>query len=152
LSFLGRWWDNSALLEKLYISTNYAWISSEITLSEENAAVQTSNSRPLQGQSPYVWNFQVGYDDPDRDINTSLLFNVFGERIVDVGTNGAPDIYQQPQPQLDFIYSQGIGEHWKIKFKARNLLNPPVELTQGPETRLKFTVGREYSLSLQWSY
>lgn len=152
LSFFSGWFGDSPWWEKFYVSTNYAWIQSEITLSEDNAAVQTSNSRPLQGQSPYVLNFQVGYDDLDRDINASLLFNIFGERIVDVGTNGAPDIYQQPQPQLDFIYSQGVGEHWKVKFKARNLLNPPIELTQGSETRLKFTIGREYSISLQWAY
>ena len=121
-------------------------------MSEDNASVQTSSSRPLQGQSPYVWNFQIGYDNLDRGINAAILYNVFGERIVDVGTKGAPDIYEQPRPQLDFIYSQIIGDHWKIKFKARNLLNPEVELTQGAETRLVFSAGREYSVSLEWRY
>lgn len=151
LGLMQNWWGDSELWEMLYLSTNYSWINSEITLSQDNASVQTSNSRPLQGQSPYVWNFQIGYENPDRGINTSILYNVFGERIVDVGTNGAPDIYEQPRPQLDFIYSQAIGERWKIKFKARNLLDPPVELTQGPETRLEFSLGREYSISLEWT-
>ncbi len=152
LGFISRWWGKKEFWERFYINTNYSWIESEITLSEENAAVQTSSSRPLQGQSPYVLNFQVGYDDLDRGINTALLYNIFGERIVDVGTNGAPDIYEQPRPQLDFIYTQKLWQNWKVQFKARNLLDPDVEITQGPETRIQFSVGREYSLSLEFNY
>lgn len=152
LGLLGRWWGKRDFWERFYVNTNYAWIESDITLTEENSSVQTSPSRPLQGQSPYVWNFQLGYDDLDRGINTSLLYNIFGERIVDVGTNGAPDIYEQPRPQLDFIYSQRVNEHWKVQFKARNLLDPDVEITQGPETRIQFAVGREFSLSMEFNY
>jgi hypothetical protein len=39
-----------------------------------------------------------------------------------------------------------------VKFQAKNLLNPEIELTQGDKTRLEFDVGREFSVSLQWSY
>ncbi len=152
LDVFNRWFGESDAWDTLYVSTNYAWIDSKITLSEDNAAVQTSSSRPLQGQSPYVWNFQLGYDDAENGINAALLYNVFGERIVDVGTNGAPDIYEQPRPQLDFIYSQIFHDNWRVKLQAKNLLNPQLELTQGDKTRLKFDVGREYTISLQWSY
>ena len=152
LDVFNRWFGESDIWDKLYVSTNYAWIDSKITLSEDNAAVQTSSSRPLQGQSPYVWNFQLGYDDAESGINASLLYNVFGERIVDVGTNGAPDIYEQPRPQLDFIFSKILHDSWRVKFQAKNLLNPEIELTQGDKTRLVFDVGREYTISLQWSY
>ena len=151
-TMLGSWWLGTETWEKFYVSTNYAWIDSEITLSEDAAAVQTSASRPLQGQSPYVLNFQLGYDDLARGINAALLFNMFGERIVDVGTNGAPDHYEQPRPQLDFIYAQRLGTNWKLKFKGRNLLDPEVEVTQGSETRLSYSIGREVSLALEWSY
>ena len=81
-----------------------------------------------------------------------MLYNVFGERIVDVGTNGAPDIYQQPRPVLDFVYSQKFGDHWKFKFRARNLLNAEVEITQGDKTRRSFDVGREYTAAIEWSF
>lgn len=152
LDFIGRWWGEEAWWEKWYINTNYAWIDSTIELSEQDANVLTSASRPLQGQSPYVWNFQVGYDDLDRGINTALLFNIFGERIVDVGTNGAPDIYQQPREVLDFVYSQKFGDRWKFKFRARNLLDPEIEITQGGQTRRSFRVGREFTVALEWSF
>jgi hypothetical protein len=99
-----------------------------------------------------VWNFQVGYDDLDRGISTALLFNIFGESIVDVGTNGAPDIYQQPRAVLDFVWSNTFGEHWKFKFRARNLLDAEVEITQGDKTRRSFSVGREYQAAIEWSF
>jgi len=152
LGFIGKWWGKPEWWTNWYVSTNYAWIDSTIQLSEQNAAVQTSDSRPLQGQSPYVFNFQLGYDDIDRGINTALVFNMFGKRIVDVGTNGAPDIYQQPQPSLDFVYAHRFKGHWKFKFRARNLLNPEVEITQGDKTRRSFTVGREYAAAIEWSF
>jgi TonB-dependent receptor len=152
LDFVGRWWGERDWWAKWYINTNYAWIDSTIELSERNSSIQTSSSRPLQGQSPYVWNFQIGYDDLDRGINAALLFNVFGERIVDVGTNGAPDVYQQPREVLDFVYAHKFRDHWKFKFRARNLLDAEVLVLQGDRVKTQFSLGREYTAALEWSY
>jgi len=151
LDFLDEWWGWGPVWERFYINTNYAWIDSQITLSEEDASIQTSNQRPLQGQSPYVWNFQFGYDDEDRDIHAALLYNVFGQRIVDVGVSGAPDKYQQPRPTLDFVYSQGLGD-WKIKGKLKNLFDPRIEITQGTETTRSTRIGREYSIAVEYEF
>lgn len=151
LGFLDKWWSWGSVFENIYINANYAWIDSEITLSDKNSDIQTSSQRPLQGQSPYVLNFQVGFDDDERDINAALLYNVFGERIVDVGVSGAPDILEQPRPSLDFVYSQGFG-NWKLKAKAKNLLDPDVELTQGAETVRITNVGREFSFTIEYSF
>lgn len=151
LGFLDELWGWGPVWEKFYVNTNYAWIDSEITLAEDNSNIQTSSQRPLQGQSPYVLNFQVGYDNDDLDINAALLYNVFGERIVDVGVNGAPDIYEQPRPSLDFIYSQGFGQ-WKLKTKLKNILDPEIELTQGAETTQSTRVGRELSIAVEYEF
>ena len=64
----------------------------------------------------------------------------------------ALDRYEQPRPQLDFIYSQRLRQNWKLTFKARNLLDSDVEVTQGPETHIRFDLGRDYTLALEWSY
>jgi outer membrane receptor protein involved in Fe transport len=151
LSFFEERWGWGQIWEKIYINTNFAWIDSEITLPDDDSSTQTSNQRPLQGQSPYVWNFQIGYDDEDREINAALLFNVFGERIVDVGVSGAPDIYEQPRPSLDFVYSHGF-ESWKLKLKLKNLLDPDVELTQGNEITRRYSAGREFSVAAQFLF
>lgn len=151
LGFLNDRWEWGAVWDKFYINTNYAWIDSEITLAESNSNIQTTSQRPLQGQSPYVLNLQLGYDDEEHQINAALLFNVFGERIVDVGVAGAPDILEQPRPSLDFVYSQGFG-NWKLKLKLENLLDPKVELTQGKEVTRSTQIGREYSIGFQYTF
>ena len=151
LDFLDEWWGWGPVWERFYINPNYAWIDSQITLSEDDASIQTSDQRPLQGQSPYVWNFQFGYDDDERDIHAALLYNVFGERIVDVGVSGSPDKYQQSRPSLDFVYSQGFG-NWKLKGKLKNLLDPKIEITQGTETTRSTRIGREYSIALEYNF
>ena len=152
LEFVSRWWGEPEWWSRWYVNSNYAWIDSTITLSEQNSSVQTSDSRPLQGQSPYVLNVQLGYDDLDRGINAALLYNQFGARIVDVGTNGAPDLYEQPRAVLDFVYSQKFGDHWKFKFRGTNLLDAEVEITQGDKTRRSFSLGREYTAAIEWSF
>ena len=65
----------------------------------------------------------LGYDDPDRRLSLSLLYNVSGERITGIGTFGLPDIYEQPFHQLDLVASWGFAEHWSVRLRVENLLN-----------------------------
>ncbi|WP_223789986.1 TonB-dependent receptor domain-containing protein [Marinicella meishanensis] len=143
-SFLGDRFAN------FYISANYAYIDSEIQLDTSGPSGQTNNTRPLQGQSPYVANVQLGYDNADRGISASLLFNKFGARISEAGTSGRPDIYEQPFNQVDFVYSQALAGRWKLSFKARNLLDDEVVFLQGDEITRTFTRGRSFSLGVSF--
>src|SRR5690606_27312159 len=52
-------------LENYDIGFNYARMQSAVELDAESASYQTTLSRAMQGQSPYVVNLQLGYDDPD---------------------------------------------------------------------------------------
>jgi outer membrane receptor protein involved in Fe transport len=134
-----------------YVAFNYASIESTVSL-DETQTTQTNVNRPLEGQSPYVINFQVGYNSPDGDHEWTLLFNQFGERIVQAGVQRQPDIYEQPFPQLDFVYKQDFGEHWSFSAKLTNILDPNVEYTQGGETTRIFRKGRGVSLGLGVSF
>jgi len=133
-----------------YVSANYAYIDSEIQLSSDGATSQTNNTRPLQGQSPYVVNVQLGYDNKDKGISASLLLNKFGERISEAGTSGSPDIFEQPFNQVDFVYSHAFARRWKVSFKAQNLLDDEVLFFQGTETTRSFTRGRSFSLGVSF--
>lgn len=142
-SFLG------SAFEPLAIGGNYAQIDSQMTIFEELSSQITNTNRPLQGQSPYVVNVNLDYDNKDTGTNATLLFNVFGARIDTVGTNERPDTYQEPFNQLDFVFSQkfGKGDRNKVRFKIQNILNPDAELTMGGETREIFKRGRRGSVS-----
>lgn len=141
-SFLGE------RLANFYVSANYAYIDSEIQLNTDGPSGQTNNTRPLQGQSPYVVNVQFGYDNKDRGSSASLLLNQFGERISEAGTSGRPDIYEQPFKQMDFVYSQTFAQRWKVSFKAKNLLDDEVVFLQGDEITRTFKRGRGFSLGV----
>lgn len=135
-------------LENFYFSTNYTWTKSEIELKPENMVAQTTNFRPLQGHSPYVFNFQVGYDNPDKGILATLLYNTYGKRIAEVGSLGAPDKYDQSVHQVDFVYRQRVMDHLSLTFNARNLLDDSVVVLQGDQIARSYRRGREFRLGL----
>jgi hypothetical protein len=130
---------------------NYAWIESSVEI-DTNLTTQTNPDRPLQGQSPWVVNVQFGYYNPDSPTEWNLLYNEFGARISQAGVLGAPDIYEQPFPQLDFVYKRRFADDWRAVLKLKNLLDPLVEFKQGQETTREFKLGREVSLELQWAF
>ncbi|MBY0315134.1 MAG: TonB-dependent receptor [Bdellovibrionales bacterium] len=135
-------------LRRWTLLTNLTLIRSEIELDEKNKGIQTSEVRPLQGQSPYVINLQLQYDRPQWGFSSTLLYNIVGKRITEVGTNDVPDTYEQPFGQLDFVASEKVGKFWTIGFRARNLLNPEIESTQADEVVRSYRRGRFFGLTL----
>ena len=134
----------------LYVTGNLALIKSKTTLPP--GGNQTSRDRPLQGQSPFVINVQLGYDIAKTGTSLALAYNVQGERISKVGYVGAPDIFEQPFHQLDFVASQSLSHGFKLSFKAKNLVDGEVRFLQGGETTEMFRKGRSFSLSASWTY
>ncbi len=137
-------------LSDLYLSGNVAAIVSTVDLSATEGN-QTSEERPLQGQSPWVLNLTVSYENPDLRTNVSLLYNVFGPRIVDVGTSGIPDTYELPVHQLDLVYTQGIGKNFSARLKGTNLLDWPVRQQVGNEISEETRNGWSVGLGVTWT-
>ncbi len=146
----GVWMLGDLDWSKFYVSGNYAYIKSEVDLGA-SAGIGTNAQRPLQGQSPYVVNLQLGWQDPDAGTDWTLLFNRFGARISTAGTAGAPDVYEEPFGQLDFVFSQSLPYDLKLKLRLRNLLDPTVLFTQGAGVTREYKKGREVILSLEWA-
>lgn len=142
----------SSLFEHMYLSTNLALIESQVSITPAQAAVLTSTERELQGQSPWVFNLQIGYDNLGTLTQAALLFNVFGERIVEVGQKGVPDAVEQPTPTLDFALSKGFISGWTVKFKARNLLDATYEVKQGSGTQREYNKGISASLGVEYAF
>lgn len=127
---------------------NYTWIQSNIELDERNRGIQTSDKRPLQGQSPYTVNFQLQYDRPLWGFSATLLYNIVGPRITEVGTNEIPDTYEQPVHQVDFVASKSIAKNVTVGLRARNLLDPVIEARQENEIVRSQRRGRSMGVSL----
>ena len=118
-------------------------------------------TRPLFGQSPYIINAMLTYNH-DKEMpsyvsrtNAALSFNLQGEKLLLVTEGGAPDIYQQPTPTLDFSFSQSLSEGLNLRLRARNLLNPEDRKTYTfndvSYNWLANTRGRTYSITLSYN-
>lgn len=116
----------------LYVAANGAIIHSEVDLSDSGGD-QTSENRPLQGQSPWVVNAQLGWDHEPTGTSLSFLYNVFGPRITEVGSSGIPDTWEEPVHRLDFLATQELGQSFKVRVKATNLLDWPSRTITGSE-------------------
>ena len=150
-SWMPGWLKGSAW-ENVYVGANYARIQSEIDIGDIDT-ILTNRVRPLQGQSPYVSNVSLSYLEPDGRIEATLLYNVFGARIVKVGTDGLPDYYEQPFDQLDFTMAWKLPwDGWKFKAKLKNLLDPEALTMQEDQVTRRYRKGRDISLSLEWKF
>ncbi|MEZ5461493.1 TonB-dependent receptor domain-containing protein [Dokdonella sp.] len=148
LGFIGERWIESLDTSPYSIGFNYTRVKSSIELDSESAGFQTNLSRPMQGQSPYVVNLNLGYTTDRNEAN--LLWSRFGSRISEVGVQGQPDVYEESYNSLDFIWRHFINDNWRATFRLRNLLDSEVRFTQGGlDTRL-YQKGREVLFSLEW--
>lgn len=143
----------SDAMRDFYVAGNVALIRSEIRLPRnENTEALTNYERALQGQSPYVLNFQFGYENADSGTTATMLYNVYGARIARVGGNGIDDTYEQEAHVADFTLTQRLSDSLNLGFKAKNLLDLNQPETVGTETSLRQLQGRSFSAKIAWEY
>lgn len=110
-------------LKNFSMNLNASYIFSEVEF--ENT--ETERSRPLQGQSPYVLNAGLFYQNDKAGISSSVMYNVMGKRIMvaaqlNYGDVVIPDIYEMSRNVVDFSFNKKIGEKWELKFGVKDLL------------------------------
>jgi TonB-dependent receptor len=134
-------------LRAFRLGANLTLIRSEIDLGSLQG-LQTSAKRPLQGQSPYVVNVNLGYERPESGTEVALLYNVYGRRISEVGINTLPDVYEQPFHRVDLALTQRLTASTQLKLTAANLFDSKVTLKQGDVTLFQYRPGIAFSASL----
>ncbi|ABF89166.1 TonB-dependent receptor [Myxococcus xanthus DK 1622] len=138
-------------LKAVRVGANLTLIQSDVDLGDPNVVgAQTNRNRPLQGQSPYVINLNVGYSRPESGTELTVLYNVYGRRISEVGVQGLPDIYEVPFHRVDISLTQQLGSA-QLKLTAANLLNSSVTLRQESVDVQTYKPGVAFSASLGWS-
>ncbi|MFB6249661.1 MAG: TonB-dependent receptor domain-containing protein [Salinibacter sp.] len=81
------------------------------------------STRELQGQSPYLLNLNLEYDNPETGTSGGLFYSVFGERLSVVSSGSIPDVYTQPRPELNASLSQSLLGRWEVELSVENILN-----------------------------
>lgn len=116
------------VMSRIGVMMNAAYIHTEVDLGSEAAGQK--QQRPLMGQSPYIVNAGIYYQDRERQLQGSILYNVIGPRLFAVGTYGTPDIYEMPRNVIDLAVTKGFGKRFELKLAAQDILNQRVLLLQ----------------------
>jgi TonB-dependent receptor len=138
-------------LESWFTAANLTLLDSEVVIKPEDAGILTESTRRLQGQADHIYNVQLGYDDTLTH-KGSLVYHVTGERIREAGVLGAPDVLDQPYGELDFNYIYTMSDHLSFNVKAKNLLKQKRESTQGNLDANSWYEGRNYNLSMTYTF
>lgn len=139
---LGNILPGSRIFEKTSLLFNTALIHSRVSLGDRS--IGQSDNRPLQGQSPYIINVGLNYTDTKKDLQVNLLYNVIGRRIIAVGFEAYPDLYEMPRNIVDLTFSKGIGQRWTLKGGVQDLLNQPWRIMQDSNKDNKFESSKDF--------
>ena len=137
-------------LSDFRVGMNLALIWSDVDLGAERGST-TNQTRALQGQAPYIANVSLGWAKEAWGVDATVLFNVIGPRISEVGYDGLLDVYERPFPRLDFVVSKRLGESFKAKLALTNLLNQSEVYQMAEVEMFHWDRGVAGSLALEWT-
>lgn len=128
--------SSSSFIRNLSVLFNGALIQSQIDLGE-NSSLLEARKRPLQGQSPYVLNAGIYYNNVKGDLSVTLLYNIYGRRIFMIGNIDNPTIYEMPRNALDLTLTKDIGERLRASFGIQDIFNAPFRFIQDSDRNEK---------------
>ena len=145
-------------LSDFTVGGNFTYVVSEVNVTPFEYEFGRNETRQLAGQSPYIMNFDISYNNDRTGTIVSLFYNIFGPRLAVVGSSSParPNAFEQPVGSLDLTISQSLSDHWKLKFSAKNLLDPTVDVTQefGGQEYIysSYKRGRSFGMSLSYDF
>jgi hypothetical protein len=144
--------DLGYLADGFFTTGNLTLSDSEAEIDPALAGNLTNPTKRMTGHSKYVANFQLSYDSANGNHSSSLVYNVFGERILAAGIGGRGDAYEQPFQSLDLVYNYYPDFNSKVSLKVQNLLGEDQDVTQGGVTVQAREVGQIISLSYSYEF
>ncbi len=110
--------DFTSFLQNFTMAGNFSYIHNRV---RDKA---TNTDRPMQGQSPYTLNLSLQYDNSNLGLSSTVLFNVIGRRILYVGNDQVPPIWEAPRPLLDYQIAKKIWNNkGELKLNISDILN-----------------------------
>jgi outer membrane receptor protein involved in Fe transport len=143
---------------EVFAGLNTSFLMSNVNLDQSSVAQFTNSTSDLEGATPFLVNADISLNKKfeDNTLISSLVFNYFSERVYSVGTRGFENVLEKGVPTLDLVSSYKFKEHYSLKLKATNLLNPDFQLTRAGFDGGDNVVLRNYkkgvNLSLGFTY
>lgn len=136
LDFLDKLF-NTKVFRDITLVGNAAWTKSEMMIGKIDTTSQFEKTQ-LQGQSPYMYNAALFYQNDNIGAQGSILYNVYGPRMYALGTTYTPSLADMPFHSLDLFLSKTFFKHYSITGGVQNLLNQSVVQTQDANVNNKF--------------
>ncbi|MCF2948290.1 TonB-dependent receptor plug domain-containing protein [Paraglaciecola aquimarina] len=145
-------YDLTSFADGFFTSGNLTLSDSEVIIEAADAGNLTNKVKRMNGHSKYVVNLQLNYDSANGEHSGSLVYNVFGERILASGIGGRGDAYEQPFHSLDAIYTWYPDFNTKVKFKMKNLLGKDQEVLQSGVAVRTREIGTTFGVSYSYEF
>ncbi len=143
-------------MKQLTLVFNTCLIKSEISTNSDFAR---DSVRVMQGQSPYIINVGLFYNNPENRLMVNLNYNRVGKRILFAGTPEIPHTWELPRNSLDLTVEKKIGDHFEVKLGIKDLINDPIRWvayfgsTDNIEvSKLKYIPNRKINLAFSWTF
>jgi outer membrane receptor protein involved in Fe transport len=118
-SFTGL--SGSKFIQNHSLVLNASLIYSRVNLGEEASSEELD--RPMMGQSPFIVNTGVYFQDEETGWQYSIMYNVLGTRIYRVGDSQTPSIYELPRHVVDVSLTKNFNNRLQLKAGVSDLFN-----------------------------
>jgi outer membrane receptor protein involved in Fe transport len=154
-------------LKGLALGANTTFIDSSVEVPEDEREDfdfigYPISSRPMTGTPDFLLNLNATYEIEETGTQLGLFYNLSGTTL-EAGAGAErltgifiPSIYALPYATLNFTLQQSIGEHWKIFFQAKNILNPEIQTVYRSEylpadvLSTSYTAGIDFAVGLSF--
>jgi len=139
--------DFSAALKNFTVQGNVSYIYNRVKKADADL------NRPMQGQSPYLINAAIQYDLEKIGLSTTLLFNEIGRRILYVGNQDVPSIWEAPRPLSDLQIAKKIMHNkGEVKLNINDFLNRRAYFYHDIDENKKYLKGSADALAINRLY
>ncbi|GMU95855.1 TonB-dependent receptor [Ignavibacterium sp.] len=135
------------LLDNFTLTSNYSRIYSEI---EETNIGLDRKTRPMQGQSPYVINLMLSYNNSTFGLNGTISYNRFGKRIIETANFQGSDIYEFPRDMIDIVFTKNLFNSLELKLTIKDLLANNIEFYENEKLVRSFSANTKLSFGVSY--
>lgn len=138
--------DSIKFLNNLSVFSNLSYFKSEVSLFKPGSTTE-KYTRSLQGQSPYIINAGILYNDNELGFSVGAMLNRIGERIYNVGTQNEPNRWENSRTVVDIQFGKQLWKNrMEIKFNIRDLLKQRSVIYQNNDDDTRFNEGKDFEV------
>jgi len=151
------------IVRHLVLAANVSLIKSDIQVSAAGLESGLNPNRAMVGQSPYIINGGIYYENDSLGWQFSALYNRIGARVTIVGIPGIPEVYEMPRNVIDIAVTKTFKNGFSVRAGVQDLLaqdfmflqdaNGDGKLSRANDQRLQyFNLGNYWTVALSYKF